>query len=278
MINLGEYQELIIKRIVSIGAFLNEEKKVDDDVLLPRADLPKDKKVGDKIRVFIYNDSKGRYMATTKEPKITLGEIAPLKVVDVSKIGIFLDWGLEKDLFLPFGETIGSVDKGRTYLVGLYVDKSGRLCATMKIRDMLRTDSDYKEDDIVKGTIYSIHRNIGAFVAVDNKYDALIPKKELLGVYEVGDQVEARVTRVQNDGKLDLSLRDKFYLQIDKDAERVLEILKERGGSLNLGDKSQADLIREELHMSKSGFKRAIGKLYKDGVIQISDYQINLNE
>ena len=116
-------------------------------------------------------------------------------VVNQTKFGYFLDWGLDKDIFLPFSETIGSVEKGKSYLVGIYLDKSNRICATMKIKDMLRTDSPYKEDDKVKGTIYSINRDIGAFVAVDNKYEGLIPKKELLGVYQVGDTIEAGLVR-----------------------------------------------------------------------------------
>ena len=199
-------------------------------------------------------------------------------VVDTTKIGAFLDWGLEKDLFLPFSETVGSVEKGKTYLVGVYIDKSGRLCATMKIKDLLRNDSDYRENNITKGTIYSINRDIGAFVAVEDKYDGLIPKKELLGAYSVGDIIEVRINKVLEDGKLDLSLRDRSYIQMDTDSKVIMKKLKENGGSLLLGDKSSPDLIREKLRMSKSGFKRAIGGLYKEGIITISDYEIRLKK
>ncbi|HZK00905.1 MAG TPA: S1-like domain-containing RNA-binding protein [Tissierellaceae bacterium] len=274
MINLGELQELKIKRFTSVGAYLNEEKEEDDDILLPKAQIPKDGKVGDSIEVFVYNDSKDRIIATTRKPKVTLGNLAHLMVIDTTKIGAFLDWGLEKDLFLPFAETVGSVEKGKTYLVGVYIDKSGRLCATMKIKDMLRTDSEYRENNIAKGTIYSINRDIGVFVAVEDKYDGLIPKRELQGVYAVGDSIEVRVNKVLEDGKLDLSLRDRSYIQMDTDAKKITAILKEKGGSLPLGDKSSPDLIREKLEMSKSGFKRAIGRLYKDGIITISDHEI----
>src|SRR5690606_38959205 len=120
-------------------------------------------------------------------------EVGLLKVKDITKIGAFLDWGLEKDLFLPFKEQTMKLEKGMKYLVGLYIDKSDRLCATMKIKDFLRTDTPYKENDWVKGTIYSINEDMGAFVAVDNKFQGMIPKRELIGVYAPGEEVELRV-------------------------------------------------------------------------------------
>ena len=161
----------------------------------------------------------------------------------------------------------GSIEKGNEYLVGVYIDKSNRICATMKIKDMLSTDSPYKENDKVQGTIYSINRDIGAFVAVDDKYDGLIPKKELLGAYQVGDSIEARVANIKEDGKLDLSLRDRSYIQMDKDSDIILSKLKEEAGFLPLNDNSPPEIIRKELNMSKSGFKRAIGRLYREGKI-----------
>ena len=271
MIKLGEVQKLIIQRFTSVGAFLNEENSKDEDILLPKSQIPEDANVGDEIEVMVYRDSKDRVIATTNRSKLTVGQMGSLMVVSQSKIGSFLDWGLEKDLFLPFSETIGSIEKGKKYLVAVYLDKSNRLAATMKIRDYLTTDSPYKAEDKVHGTIYSIHRDIGAFVAVDNKYDALIPKRELVGAHEVGETVEVRVLKVHEDGKLELSLREKGYMQMDKDADIILSKLKERGGKLDLNDNSSPEKIRQELGMSKSGFKRAVGKLYKDGVIAITD-------
>lgn len=271
MIKLGEVQKLIIQRFTSVGAFLNEENSKDEDILLPKSQIPEDANVGDEIEVMVYRDSKDRVIATANRSKLTVGQMGSLMVVSQSKIGSFLDWGLEKDLFLPFSETIGSIEKGKKYLVAVYLDKSNRLAATMKIRDYLTTDSPYKAEDKVHGTIYSIHRDIGAFVAVDNKYDALIPKRELVGAHEVGETVEVRVLKVHEDGKLELSLREKGYMQMDKDADIILSRLKERGGKLDLNDNSSPEKIRQELGMSKSGFKRAIGKLYKDGVIAITD-------
>lgn len=276
MIKLGEIQDLIIVRFTAIGAYLNVEDSDEDDILLPKTQVPKDANVGDVIEAFVYKDSKDRIIATTRRPKLTVGKMGHLEVIDSSKVGAFLDWGLEKDLFLPFAETVGALEKGKQYLVGIYIDKSNRLCATMKVRNLLTTDSPYKENNITKGTIYSINRDIGAFVAVDDKYDGLIPKKEILGVYEVGEIVEVRINKVLEDGKLDLSLRDRDYIQMDSDSKIILAKLKEKGGSLNLHDKSSPDEINKELKMSKAGFKRAIGRLYKEGIIELKKDSIIL--
>ena len=276
MIKLGEIQELEIKRFAAVGAYLNVEGSDEDDILLPKTQVPRDASIGDIIEVFVYKDSKDRIIATTRRPRLTIGQMGHLAVVDTSKVGAFLDWGLEKDLFLPFAETVGSVEKGKQYLVGVYIDKSDRLCATMKVRNLLSSDSPYKENNITKGTIYSLNRDIGAFVAVDDKYDGLIPKKEILGVYEVGEVVEVRINKVLEDGKLDLSLRDRDYIQMDSDSKIIIAKLKEKGGSLNLHDKSSPDEINKELKMSKAGFKRAIGKLYKEKVIELKKDGISL--
>lgn len=278
MIELGRVQNLKIQRFASVGAFLNEDDSREDDVLLPKSQVPQDAKVGDEVEVMIYKDSKDRIIATTNRSKLEAGEMGHLMLVSQTAIGAFLDWGLEKDLFLPFAETVGALEKGKSYLVGVYVDKSDRLCATMKVRDMLRTDSPYKVDDKVEGTIYSINRDIGAFVAVDDQYDALIPTKEFIGAYEVGDSVQVRVTNIKEDGKLDLSLKDKGYVQMDKDGEVIMNKLKAKDGFLSLNDNSSPDEIRRELNMSKSGFKRAIGRLLKGEIIEFHGDGIKIKE
>lgn len=272
MIRLGEVQKLIIKRFTTVGAYLNvNEAEAEDDILLPKAQIPEDAEVGDKIEVMVYNDSEDRIIATVNRSKLQVGEVGRLKVVSQTRIGSFLDWGLEKDLFLPFSETVGSVELGKEYLVGVYIDKSDRLCATMNIRNFLYTDSPYKANDKVKGTIYNIHPDLGAFVAVEDQYEGLIPKKELFELYQVGDIVEARVTNVQEDGKLDLSLREKAHIQMDKDAKFIVSKLENAGGFLPLNDKSSPAQIKKELNMSKAGFKRAIGRLYKEKLIVFED-------
>lgn len=278
MIKLGEIQKLEIKRFTSVGAYLNEENSEDEDILLPKSQIPEGAEIGDQVEVMVYKDSSDRIIATVNRSKLTVGQLGHLMVVSQSKIGSFLDWGLEKDLFLPFSETIGSIEKGKTYLVAVYIDKSNRLAATMKIKNLLSAESPYKENDKATGTIYSINRDIGAFVAVDDKYDGLIPKRELLGAYEVGDSIEVRINKVLEDGKLDLSLRDRSYVQMDQDSKSITLKLKEEGGSLNLNDKTSPDVIKRELGMSKAGFKRAIGRLYKEGIIEITESGIKFKK
>ncbi len=278
MIRLGKIQELEIKRFTSVGAYLNDAEGSGDDVLLPKSQIPEGAKIGDVIKVFVYRDSKDRIISSTRMPLAQVGEIKKLTVISSSKIGYFLDWGMEKDLFLPFSETVGSVEKFKSYLVALYIDKSDRLAATMKVKDYLSTDAPYKENDKAVGTIYSINRDIGAFVAVDNKYDGLIQKKNIFGVLEMGEEIEVRINKVHDDGKLDLSLRERGHVQMEEDAKIILTRLKEKGGFLPLNDSSHPNEIKKELHMSKSGFKRAIGKLFKDGIIQITSEGINLKK
>lgn len=272
MIELGEVQRLEVIRMTKIGAFLNTEYGRDtEDILLPMSQVPQDTEIGDEIEVFVYKDSEDRMIATMKRPKITIGEFALLKVVDDSKIGAFMDWGLEKDLLLPFKEQTYEVKKGGQYLVGLYIDKSSRLCATMDIYKLLSTDSPYKENERVNGTIYQINEDLGAFVAVNNKYSGLIPKKEFYGEYKCGDSVEVRIKKVREDGKLELSLRKEAYNQMDDDAILILDRLASNGGKLALNDSSRPEDINAQLKMSKSAFKRAVGKLLKERKIKITE-------
>ncbi len=201
-----------------------------------------------------------------------LGEFAPLTVVSVQKIGAFLDWGLEKDLFLPYKEQIGKVQQQDQVLVRLYIDKSKRLCASMKqIYEMLELDSPYQRGDMVSGRVYEFSDNFGAFVAVDDRYSALIPRHEDHSFLRIGDCIEARVTGVKPDGKLDLTLREKAYMQMDQDAKRVLEILEEYAGVLPFNDKASPEIIMRETKMSKNAFKRAVGRLYKEHQIEITE-------
>jgi predicted RNA-binding protein (virulence factor B family) len=269
MMKLGEMQELEVAKIVNIGAYLQSEdkEKTEDRVLLPIKQVPAGTKVGDKINVFVYRDSDDKIIATVKKPKITLGEIATLKVVEMSRIGAFLNWGLEKDLFLPFKEQIGDIRLNGEYMVGLYIDKSDRLCATMNLFKVLRTDSPYKVNDIVKGTVFSLKRGLGAMVAVDNKYLGLIHEGEIIKPLHSGQSVEVRVSNIKEDGKLDLSLKDAPRLQIDKDGEKILKVLIRNKGSLPLNDDSSPEEVNKILGMSKSSFKKASGRLMKRRLI-----------
>ena len=221
------------------------------------------------MEVFLYKDSSDRLIATTNKPQIEMGELAVLTVADVSRMGAFLDWGLEKDLFLPFKQQNGKVTKGQQVLVSLYIDKSERLCATMKVYPLLRTDSPYQKDDMVEGFIYDTSDEFGVFVAVDNRFSALIPKKEVYGTLSIGQKIAARVTEVKPDGKLDLSVRDKIPMQMTRDAEIILVALEKRNGKLPFTDKADPEVIKKEFGLSKSAFKRAVGKLLKEQKIEI---------
>lgn len=276
MLEIGKRQLLTIVKKVDFGVYLAKEQEADPEekVLLPRKEVPENAQPGDEIEVFLYRDSKDRMIATVRQPKLSLGEVAVLRVKENGKMGAFLDWGLEKDLLLPFREQVRKVRPGEECLVALYLDKSKRLCATMKVYHYLRTDSPYEKDQKVTGTLYEISDNFGAFVAVDNCYSALIPKKEPLGNARVGDTVEARVTEVLKDGKLSLSLRKKAYIQMNEDAQKLLKLLEEQGGELPVGDKSSPEKIKELTGMSKNEFKRAAGNLYKQRLVQVEEHQL----
>lgn len=273
---LGYTQTLVAVKKTDFGLFLTDIEKKDDknralgdEVLLPKNQVTEDMRVGSEIEVFLYKDSEDRMIATRLVPYIKIGEIKKLKVKEVNKIGAFLDWGLPKDLLLPFKEQIYDIKSGDEILVTVYIDLSDRLCATMDLYSRLSLLPPYQKDDMVKGTVYQVHEQFGAYVAVDNKYSALVPKKELHRELKPGDEIEARVLEVKEDGKLDLSLRQKAYVQMDADSALILDKLKQAGGSLPYQDKSSAEEIKEEFNLSKAAFKRAIGRLYKERVIVI---------
>ncbi len=272
MIRLGEKQKLVIVKKVDFGVYLAvSEESAQERVLLPIKQVPAEAGLGDSIEVFVYRDSRDRMIATVREPKLQMGQVAELAVAQVGRIGAFLDWGLEKDLLLPFRQQRGRVEQGDKVLVSLYIDKSSRLCATMNVYENLRTDSPYKLDDWVTGRVYETSDNFGTFVAVDNLYSGLIPKKELYGDVKLGGDVRARVIQVREDGKLTLSVREKAYLQMDADAGKLLAILDSYEGVLPFGEKASPEVIAHETGMSKNEFKRAVGRLLKEGRIEIRD-------
>ncbi|MGI6054687.1 MAG: S1 RNA-binding domain-containing protein [Clostridium sp.] len=274
MIELGRVQELIVVREKTFGVYLSRRQGDAESVLLPKKQVPEGTKTGDRIRVFIYKDSEDRLIATTASPKLEVGETAVLKVRDVAKIGAFLDMGLEKDLLLPFKEQNHPVISGEECLVALYVDKSGRLAATMKVYPYLRSDSGLQKDMWTEGRVYELNDSLGVFVAVQDHYFGLIPRREVYENYRLGQIVRVRVTKVREDGKLDLSAREKAYQQIYGDAETILRRMDEQGGSLPFNDRVSPEIIQREFHLSKNAFKRAIGHLLKDGRIVIEENSI----
>ena len=266
MIELGKKQKLTVVKSVDFGIYLGEDMHADakNRVLLPSKQVPEGTKEGDSIEAFIYKDSQDRLIATTKE----------LKVSQVTRIGAFLDWGLEKDLLLPYHEQTLKVREGEDVLVALYIDKSSRLCATMKVYHYLSTRTPYVVGDMVKGRVYEISDRFGVFVAVDDKYSALIPAREAKGKYRPGKILELRVSEVKEDGKMNVTDRQKAYLQINEDAENVLEVINEFAGVLPFDDKASPEVIQREFGLSKGAFKRAIGHLMKEGKVEIKDKRI----
>ncbi|MBR1773070.1 MAG: RNA-binding protein [Eubacterium sp.] len=305
---LGEWNILRIDRIKDVGAYLTDGKGLECtwkrsesakapeeimDVLLPTRQIPEGLEIGDNVEVFLYRDSEDRIIATTHTPLIRLGEIKKLKVKSVSDIGAFLDWGLSRDLFLPFKEQIVKVQQEKSYLVKLYIDKTGRLAASMKIASVLKPNDTFKKGDHVKGIVYNVKKDFGVFVALYNKaifgetgedvtedavitYTGLIHSSEVFENLYVGDEVTCRVVKAREDGKLDLAMRDEIPLQMEKDAEMVLDIIKSYGGKLPFNDKADAALIKKEFGLSKNAFKRAVGRLYKNKLIEINDDNITI--
>ena len=278
MFELAKKQTLYVEKKVEFGLYLVpeelKEKKVpasNEHVLLPGKYAPKDAHRGDAIEVFVYLDSKDRPVATTVKPLLSLHEVGMLTVKEVGKIGAFLDWGLEKDLLLPFSEQTRPVKKGERILVALYLDKSSRICSTMNVYPYLSTASEYKKGDAVKGIIYETSKNFGVFVAVDGKCQGLIPAREVKGPVAIGEEVTLRVTGVRFDGKLNLSLHKPAYLEMDEDAEKIFKLLKSYDGVLPFSEKASPEVIARETGMSKNEFKRAVGRLYKERKITISE-------
>lgn len=274
MIELGKKQVLEVVRQKDFGVYLAERADSEAAVLLPKKQVPPETKIGDRLEVFIYKDSEDRLIATTTTPLLQTGEVAVLEVKDVGKIGAFLDMGLEKEVLLPFKEQTYPVQKGDQCLIALYVDKSQRLAATMDVYSYMSCQSPYEKDSKVTGTVYEIKENLGAFVAVDNRYYGLIPQKELFAPVKIGKTVEARVVKVREDGKLDLSIREKAFIQMGTDAQLVLDALEESDGVLPFTDKVSSQVIKEKFNLSKNAFKRAVGRLLKDGKIKITEKTI----
>ncbi len=276
MIEIGKKQVLKVLRQKEMGIYLGEGKPMEQGVLLPRRQVPDGIRPGDELSVFVYKDSEDRPIATVREPILALGELGVLTVAQTSQIGAFLDWGLERDLFLPFKEQRWKVRKGEQVFVAVYLDKSSRLCATMRVDPYLQSDSPYGKDDPVTGILYEINPQIGGFVAVDGRYFGLIPAGELPGGLTPAVSIQARVARKRPDGKLVLSARAKAYKQMNIDAEAVYALIQKYQGTLPFTDKADPELIKLETGLSKNAFKRAVGHLLKEGKIQINQDTIEI--
>lgn len=269
---LGEIQNLKIEKKVEFGVYLTDGT---DKVLLPKKQVPENAKIGDEVSVFVYKDSKDRLIATTTTPKLTLGQYGVLTVSQVNKVGAFMDWGLEKDLFLPFKEMTRQPSEGDEIIVRVYIDKSERLCASMKgIYDLLSKKPPYQVGDEVEARIYEFGHDFGTFVALEDKYSAMIPRHEDVSKYRIGDVIMVRVTGIKEDGKCDVTIRDKAYVQMEDDAEALLDLIDSYAGVLPFTEKASPEVIKRETGLSKAAFKRAIGRLYKERKITLADGKI----
>lgn len=281
---LGRVSCYRIAKLTPIGAYISLASDTEDDTLKSAEILlPKNEFIGKELtresllNAFLYLDSEDRPVATLKTPALSIGELAVLSCTEATELGAFLDWGLMKDLFLPFKEQTYRVKKGDQVLVTLYLDKSSRLCASMKIYKLLKTDAPYVQNDHVDGLVYELSDEHGAYVAVDNKYSAMIPKRELVRSVKIGDRLQLRVSKVLADGKLELAMREQSHIQLNDDCTKIYEELKaSKKGFLPYHDKTESLIIKNKFNMSKIAFKRAIGHLYKQGLIVIQEDGISL--
>lgn len=276
MIKVGEYNELEILRETSVGLYLGDDE--NNDVLLPHKYCPEEFKIWDKLKVFVYRDHEERLVATNLDPKILLNQFAFLKVTAVSKIGAFMDWGMEKELLVPFSEQRMKMEEDRWYVVKMLLDeKTDRLFATNKLEKHI---SNEKVDLMIWSEVDLIitrETDLGYTAIVNQAHEGLIYDSDIFQDLRVGEEIKGYVKKVREDGKIDLSLQPQGYNNfIDKNTERVYTIMSENGGFMPFNDKSKPDDIADEFGMSKKNFKKAIGGLYRDKKITITEKGIEI--
>ena len=285
---LGQKNLLKAAWKVDFGMYLEGDE--EGKILLPTRYVPEDLEVGDEIEVFVYLDNEERRVATTLEPKAMVGDFAYLEVAWVNEFGAFLDWGLMKDLFCPFREQKKRMETGRSYIVHVHLDEeSYRIMASAKVEKWLENDklvkSNEKSDeedrprlhvgDKVEALIWQ-QTDLGFKAIIENKYGALLYDSQVFKDIHTGDKVEAYITKIRPDGKIDIALQQSGRQHAEDFAEQLLRYLQYRGGRCRLGDKSSAEEIKEQFGVSKKTYKRAIGDLYKRRLITITDDGIEL--
>ncbi len=273
MLQIGNYNTLAIERITPSGALMASE---EGNILLPGRLVPKNAARGDLLKVFVYVDSEGRLTATTRTPRAVVGDFAILKVKDNVSVGTFLDWGLEKDLLLPFGEQNGQLRRGEDVLVYVYLHSSGRVAASAKLDKFLQlADSSLMEGDTVDLLVYAFS-DLGVKVVINNTYGGLLFRSELPLEPSCGEQLRGYIKRIREDGKIDVTLRKGGEEEAANDRSVILDALKAHNGFLPLNDKSSPEAIATALRLSKKSFKKAIGGLFKERLVEISPEGIRL--
>ena len=267
MLQIGNYNQLKIARITATGAFLSSEA---GEILLPGRLVPKGAEPGSLLNVFIYVDSEDRLTATTRKPRAVVGDFALLKVKDNVTVGTFLDWGLEKDLLLPFGEQTAPLRRGEEVLVRVYLHSSDRVAASARLdRFLLPADGTLADGDMVELLIYA-YSDLGAKVVINSTFGGLLFKNELYSTPTIGQRLQGYVKKIREDGKIDVTLRTGGAREAAIDREVILDALKAHKGLLPLSDKSTPEAIAGLLRMSKKSFKKAIGGLYKEGLVDMT--------
>ena len=277
MLEIGAYHNLKIDRDTSPGLFLVNEE--GDEVLLPGQYMPKEFEIGDELRVYVYLDNDERPVATTLKPLIEKDGFAFLRCTDVSSIGGFVDWGIEKQLFVPFANQVMPMKKGQYYVTHMYLDeKSNRLVGSTKLNNFLKNENvDVSKFDKVE-IMVSHYSDNGANVIINGKYKGLVYKDTIFEDLRVGDKLPAYIKRVREDGKIDVLLQPEGYKSVEPNANYILDEIKANGGRLNLHDKSSPEEIQAQLGLSKKSFKKAVGVLYKERQIDILEDSIVLKE
>ena len=275
---VGHIQTLKVNRISDYGLYLIDDE--GQEVLLPNRYVSLDNAVGDEIEVFVYHDSEDRLVATTDKPLITEGTVASLKVVDKNIHGAFLDWGLKgKDLFLPNRNQQGGVLAGRSYIVWMYVDNiTGRCVATMKLKPYIDNDIITVKPQQKVDILIASESPIGYRAIINSRHWGMLYKNQIFQNVRIGDRFEGYVKRITDDMRIDLTLRQEGYSGVATSAEGLLQLLKNNGGSLGIGDNSSPERIHAYTQMSKKVFKRAVGMLLKSGDITTDGDHIELKK
>ncbi len=266
---------LKVVRKSEMGAFLDAGTgNTSDDILLHKTQQIRSVEIGEKVDVFLYLDPKGRLTASMRVPQMRVGQIARVNIINTSKDGAFVDVGAERGIFMPYAGMRGKVQVGEKVWAKLYIDKSGRLAVTMEVEDELRRASKpaegIKVGDKVKGTVYN-YTDQGAFIFTEARNIAFMYNGEMISRPRVGEEVEVRVTFLREDGRLNVSMRPVKENAIVVDAEKILNLLKTRDGKMPYSDETSAEVIKDKFNISKSAFKRAMGSLLKNELIEQKD-------
>ncbi len=275
MINIGKYNLLRVVKKVDFGIYL--DGKTDGEILMPERYVPEGTEIDDVLNVFIYLDSEDRLIATTEKPYAQVGEVAFLKVKSVNNIGAFLDWGLMKDLLVPFREQKTDMTEGRSYLVFVYIDeKTNRIAASAKLDKFInKTAPQYAIGEEVD-LILESETDLGYKAIINNSHWGMLYENEVFEQLEKGQRLKGYIKKIREDNKIDLSLHKPGYERVEPAEKAILEMLKEKGGKIDVTDKSDAEQIYQLFGVSKKTFKKAVGALYKKRLIILEPNQIKI--